>query len=99
MATLQEEFRARAPDAGDDAPVDEMIADAGGFIMAYTGRAAVPAALASAQVRLAVIFYNRMGMEGETRHSEGDVVHEAESLPEEILAQIRPYRLARAVGI
>ena len=27
----------------------------------------------NAQVRLAVIFFNRMGMEGEREHAEGDV--------------------------
>lgn len=96
---MLEKLRRRLPDAADadEALLSDLIADAGHFICAYTGRDSVPEALEGAQVQLAAVFFNRMGMEGETRHDEGGLVRENAILPEDIMCQIRPYRLARAV--
>ena len=67
-------------------------------ILAYTGRREVPPALESLQVTLAVMAYNRLGMEGESAHSEGGVSRDAEALPEDVRRQLNPWRLARTVG-
>ena len=88
----------RLPDAEDLALLRDLLDEAGDFIRAYTGREAVPAALESAQVQLAAVLYNRLGMEGETRRSEGSTERAVEAVPEELRRQLNPYRLAKGVG-
>lgn len=97
---MLEKLRRRLPDAADAdaALLEDLIEDAGRFICAYTRRDAVPAELGGAQIQLAAVFFNRMGMEGETRHDEGGLSRDVALLPEDIACQLRPYRLARAVG-
>ncbi len=75
----------------------EMLTQAGEMIMAYTGRDRVPEALNGAQVRLAVTLYNRLGTEGESIRREGGALMHFEAIPRMIEAQLRPYRLGRAV--
>ena len=91
-------LKRRLPDATDDALLNDLLAEAGAFICAYTRRAAVPEGLEDAQVRVAAILFNRMGMEGERVHGEGGVNRVAELLPENIACQLRPWRRARTVG-
>lgn len=91
-------LKLRIPDAADDALLEELLSGAEGMILACTGRTELPEALESAQVEIAAMLYNRMGMEGESSHSEGNVSRSAESLPEYLKRQINPYRLARAVS-
>ena len=96
---MLEKLKRRLPDAADadEALLSDLIADAGHFICAYTGRDSVPEALEGAQVQLAAVFFNRMGMEGETRHDEGGLARDVALLPEDIACQLRPYRLARVI--
>ena len=72
---LIQAMRLRLPDAKDAS--DEMLlahlTDAKALLLAMTWRQTLPEALESAQVRLASILFNRMGMEGESEHVEGDV--------------------------
>ena len=86
-------LRARLPDAASapDALLLSYLADAAALICALT----VPPELESAQVRLAVIFFNRMGMEGEREHAEGDVRRAAEDLPDALRREIFSFRLAK----
>ena len=93
--TAIERLRARLPEA-DDALLEMLLADAACAICAYTRRREVPQALTGAQVELATVYYNRLGIEGEISHSEGGVSRGMEALPEGIMAQIRPFRLAVA---
>lgn len=95
---MLEKLKRRIPDAKDDGLLMDLLADADLFICAYTGRTEVPEALAGAQVALAALFFNRMGMEGELRHAEGDAQRTVESLPEDIRRQLNPFRLGRTVG-
>lgn len=95
---MLEKLKRRIPDAGDDALLNDLLDAAAAQILAYTGRTALPEALEGAQLELAAMLYNRMGMEGERAHSEGGVSRSAESLPERLRRQLNPYRLARAVG-
>ena len=95
---MLERLKRRIPDAGDDDLLNDLIGDAAKFILAYTGRDGVPAALEGAQISIAAMMFNRMGMEGELRHGEGGMERVAEMLPEDIRRQLNPFRLAKAVG-
>ena len=90
-------LRARLPDApqGRDGLLLSLLADAAALICALTWRSEVPPELENAQLRLAVIFFNRMGMEGESEHTEGDVKRAAQDLPEALRREIFSFRLAR----
>ena len=68
--------------------------DACSLAMGYMARDTVPKACENAVIRLAVVLYNRMGMEGEQSRSEGGVSSSVAFMPEDIKAQLRPYRLA-----
>lgn len=96
--TPNERMKARAPDIADDLCA-ALLGDARDMILAYTGRAALPPGLAAAQVQLALVLYNRMGIEGETAHSEGGVSRSMEGLPADIKAQLVPWRLAKVVDM
>ena len=69
------------------------------LLLAYLNRAELPAALENAQCQLAVLLYNRLGMEGERARSEGGVTLTVDTLPEDVLSQLRPYRLCKAVSL
>ena len=96
---MLEKLRRRLPDAADidDALLLDLLDDAGRFICAYTMRRDVPEVLRGAQVELAAVYFNRMGMEGERAHSEGGVNRTAETVPGDIAAQLKAWRLARTV--
>lgn len=89
------EMRLHLP--GEEAPdmlLASLLRDAAALIRALTWRSAVPEELHSAQVRLAVILYNRMGMEGEREHTEGDVRRGTDDLPEGLRREIFSFRRA-----
>ncbi|MBR4359128.1 MAG: phage head-tail connector protein [Clostridia bacterium] len=94
---LLSQLRLRLPDAADAADdlLLSLLRDAAALICALTWRTQVPEELQNAQLRLAVIFYNRMGMEGESAHSEGDVRRAAQDLPENLRREIFSFRLAK----
>lgn len=93
-------IRARLPDENlSDELVRALYDDAKALALGYLNRRELPAACENAVTRLAVILYNRMGMEGETSRSEGGVSVSAETMPEDIKAQLRPWRLAYTGGL
>ena len=94
---MLERLKRRLSDAKDEALLNDLLCDAGKMILAYTGRAMVPDVLQGAQIEIAAMLFNRMGMEGEASHSEGSVSRSVDSLPEYIRRQLNPHRLARAV--
>lgn len=77
----------------------DLLADAHALMLAYMNRSELPAALEPALLRLACMLYNRLGMEGESHHSEGSVSMTVDSLPQEIILQLTPYRLLRMVTL
>lgn len=95
---MLERLALRLKDCRDDELMEELLETARGMICAYTGREELPAVLDGAQLEIAAMLYNRMGMEGESRHDEGSLRRSAESLPEMIRRQLNPYRLARVVA-
>lgn len=90
-------LKLRLPEVEDDALLTDLLEEAGAFIRAYTRRSEVPKELQDAQMRIAAILYNRMGMEGETQHSEGGVSRTAQALPEDLKRWLNGWRLARTV--
>lgn len=96
---MLDKFLARVPDDNVPAAVAQaMLEDAEGLALGYMNRTTLPEACENAVVRLAVILYSRMGMEGETSRSEGGVSMAVDLLPADIKAQLRPYRLATTGG-
>lgn len=89
----------RLPDADNTDLLTDLLEDAGEFIKSYTGRSCVPASLTCVQLHLAIVFYNRMGMEGELEHGEGGIERRAEYIPEDIRRQLNPFRLVKGVGV
>lgn len=66
--------------------------DANDYILSQTHLDAVPTVLLSTQAELAIIYYNRQGIEGQTAHSEGGISRNFEGIPESISKKIRSYR-------
>ena len=93
LATLKH----RLPDAADDALLNDLLEQAGAFIRAYTRRNEIPEGLEDAQIHIAAILFNRMGMEGEISHNEGGVSRTAEMLPEDVKKWLNPWRVAKTV--
>ena len=77
----------------------DLIDEAGDYILGYTGRAEIPDALISAQLRVAVINYNRMGLEGDRAITEGATRHDIEALPADIERLLNQYRVVKIIDI
>ena len=92
-----EKLMRRLPDAKDEELLEELLDEAAAFICAYTRRSAVPEGLQEAQVRVACLLFNRMGMEGETSHNEGGVDRSVEALPEDLRRWLNAWRIVKTV--
>jgi len=90
-------LKRRIPDAQSDALLTDLLEDAGRMILAYTGRTELPPLLEGAQIEIAAMLYNRMGMEGESAHGEGGVTRTAEALPEDVRRWLNGWRLAKGI--
>lgn len=74
-----------------DGLIAVLLADAADAVCDYIGRESVPERLASVQVQLAVIAYNKRGAEGESSRSEGGISQSFDGLPPELLARLKNY--------
>ena len=81
---------------GEDVLLGVLLAQAEAAALAVTGRTELPEGLRGAVIDLAVLRYNRRGMEGESERAEGGVTARMEALPEDIRRQLRRYTLATA---
>lgn len=95
--TLLARLKLRIPEAKpeDDPLLSSILDEAAGFIMAYTGRKTLPVCLEVTQLQLAVIYYNRLGDEGDHQRTEGGVSRSFASVPAQITDQLVNYRLAK----
>ncbi len=68
---------------------------AAAYLLSVTYRAVLPTELTDAQARLALVLYNRRGMEGETAHAEGSVSRSIDpaDVPTGIQNEAMAYRL------
>ncbi len=82
-----------------DELLQDLLADANALMLTYMNRTELPEALCGVQCQLAAVLYNRLGMEGERTRNEGGVSITVDALPEDIRAQLMPYRLLRAVTL
>lgn len=85
-------------DDSKDALLSDLLTDAQQYVIAYTGRATVPDALRGTVLELAAMQYNRLGLEGESSHSEGGVSITVEGLPQSVRQLLNRCRLAKVVG-
>lgn len=90
-------FQRRAPDVKDELLLTELLEDAENYILGYTGRRELPAALRGAQVQLAAIYLNRLGMEGQSGYAAGGESFTVDALPEDLRRLLNRYRLAGTV--
>lgn len=91
--------RLQIQDHTQDMLLQDLLADAHALMLAYMNRDTLPAQLYPAQCQLAAMLYNRLGMEGEAARSEGGVSITVDTLPDDIRAQLMPYRLMKAVTL
>lgn len=72
-----------------------LLDDAQQLVMDYCNRSTVPQELYSVVVKLAVIAYNKQGIEGEQSHSEGSVSRSfgTDDIPASLQRQLNRYRL------
>ena len=75
--------------------LSDLLEDAQQQILTYTGRATLPASLASVQVELAAGAYYRLGVEGQSSHGEGGVSANYEGLPAHIRKQLDMLRVGK----
>jgi len=100
MTTL-ERLKLATGESGNerDALLAMLLEDAREWMAAYTGRADwaadLPFALRGIQVRLAVMLFNRLGIEGMSAADEGGVKRTIETAPQEIIRALNPYRAAK----
>lgn len=73
--------------------LDDVKAD----LLTWTNRTELPTSLEPIQRQIAVIRYNKQGVEGQTAHSEGGISRSFEDLPESIRNAIGQYRLLKVV--
>jgi hypothetical protein len=67
-------------------------------VLDYIGRDTLPKGAESIVIKLAVIYYNRLGNEGENSRSEGGISQSfSNDIPADILRQLRNY--PRMVGV
>ena len=85
-------------EAGQDSLLTALLDQAWDLICGYTGHSLVPESLIGAQMRLAVIAFNRLGMEGESYRHEGGLTLRSTALPGEVLSLLKPYRLLKVPG-
>lgn len=77
-----------------------LLEDAEYEILDYTNRLELLPKMEGLQRELAIIYYNRMGSEGESSRSEGGVsVSYSTDIPESIKSRLNAYRRLKAVGI
>lgn len=97
--TARMQLRALLPsETVDDALLDALLCGAEETLLALTNRTALPAYMAGLRVRLALVRYNLMGMEGETERREGSMAVKTEDIPSAMLREILSWRIARVMG-
>ncbi len=78
----------------------QILEDAEAEILDFCNRSVLSKKMEPLQRELAIIYYNRMGSEGESSRSEGGVsVSYSTEIPESLKARLISYRRLKAVGI
>lgn len=77
-----------------------ILEDSQNEILDFTHRSALLSTIEGLQRELAIIYYNRIGSEGESARSEGGIsVTYSTDMPTNIKDRLKAYRLLKAVGV
>lgn len=101
MAQLEKlKIRLGISDNSEDALLNMLLEDAEGEILDFCNRDILPVKVEALQRELAIIYYNRLGSEGETSRSEGGVsVSYSTEIPENIKNRLIAFRRLKLVGV
>lgn len=84
----------------DTALLEQLLEDAEAEILDYCNRDVLLPRMFGLQRELAIIYYNRLGSEGESSRSEGGVsVSYSTDIPENIKRRLNSYRRLKAVRL
>jgi|GEM_PF-1700975 len=89
---------ANIQDDSQDALLAELLAQAEVYILTYCNRTEMLESMRAGQVRLALLYFNRMGIEGESSHSEGGVSRSIDMLPADLREWLDAHRLLPGVA-
>lgn len=93
-------IRLEIKDINQDNLLNMLLEDAEGEILDFCNRDTLPIKAESLQRELAIIYYNRLGSEGETSRSEGGVsVSYSTEIPEGIKDRLIAFRRIKLVGV
>lgn len=81
-------------DTSKDSLINLLINRASNYILTYCNRPDLPSALDDVHMDLAVIYYNRLGIEGQNSHTEGSISRSIIDVPVNITNQLNRFRLA-----
>lgn len=95
--TQLEKLKLRLPGV-EDYLLNQLLEDTEADILDYTNRNVMLPKMEAIQRELAIIYYNRLGSEGETSRSEGGISVSYE-MPEHIKDRLKAYRRLKAVSI
>lgn len=85
-------------DSAQDNLLEILIDDAKSAVLGYTCRTALLPELEQYVIKLAVVYYNRMGVEGQTSHGEGGISRSFDSeLPESVKTVLNRYIRLRVI--
>lgn len=79
-------------DTSQDPELELLLDDTQTDLLTWTNRLTLPAPLESIQRQIAVMRYNKQGVEGQSSHSEGGIGRSFEDLPISMQAAINQYR-------
>lgn len=82
----------------EDALLNMLIEDVTEDLLSWINRNTLPDTLESVLRQIVVIRYNKMGIEGETSHSEGGISRTFEDLSPSLKSIIANHRVIRVVG-
>ena len=90
--TQLEKFKLKVGSGVSDDLLQVYLDDAQETILDLSNLDVIPDKLVSTQVELAIIYFNKQGIEGQTSHSEGGISRNFEDIPESIKKKIRAFR-------
>lgn len=93
-------IRLSISDTSQDDLLNMLLQDAESEILDFTNRTALLDKMEGLQRELAIIYYNRLGSEGESSRSEGAIsVSYSTDIPINIKDRLKSYRLLKIVGV
>lgn len=98
MNDLLVALRSRIQGAPSDEVLIGCLEDAEAICLGWMGRTEMPEGCKNAVVRMALSLYNRLGIEGQSSHSEGGVSLNVDPIPLEVKTALRPFRRAVTGG-